>query len=100
MKARKVKQKKSKSKNKNKWKDIMGAVVLNKVNGLMSVHFYPTKTMRIKKGEKLYLKGESYVRALSPDRFFESSIYRVPITEAYNLGKFKSTQAYLESKKR
>ena len=93
-KARKTKKKK------NKWRDIMGAVVLNKVNGLMSVHFYPDKTMRIKKGEKLYLKGESYVRALSPDRFFESSIYRVPITEAYNLGKFKSTQAYLESKKK
>jgi hypothetical protein len=93
-KARKTKKKK------NKWRDIMGSVVLNKVNGLMSVHFYPDKTMRIKKGEKLYLKGESYVRALSPDRFFESSIYRVPITEAYNLGKFKSTQAYLESKKK
>ena len=98
MKARKVKQKKSK--NKNKWKDIMGAVVLNKVNGLMSVHFYPTKTMRIKKGEKLYLKGESYVRALSPDRFFDSSIYRVPIMEAYNLGKFKTKEKYLESKKK
>ena len=95
-KARKTKKKRIKK----NWGDQMGSVVLNKVNGLMSVHFYPQENMRIKKGEKLYLKGESYVRALSPDRFFESSIYRVPITEAYNLGKFKSTQAYLESKKR
>jgi hypothetical protein len=95
-KARKTKKKKIKK----DWGSIMGSVVLNKVNGLMSVHFYPQENMKIKKGEKLYLQGESYVRALSPERFFDNSIYRVAITEAYNLGKFKKKQAYLESKKK
>tara|TARA_R100001039_G_C1741651_1_gene48838 strand:- start:95 stop:388 length:294 start_codon:yes stop_codon:yes gene_type:complete len=95
-KARKIKKKR----NKKDWGEIMGSVVLNKVNGLMSVHFYPQENMRIKKGEKLFLQGESFVRALSPDRFFDSSIYRVPIMEAYNLGKFKTKEKYLESKKK
>ena len=48
-KARKIK----KEKIKKDWGDQMGSVVLNKVNGLMSVHFYPQENMRIKKGEKL-----------------------------------------------
>ena len=38
------------------------------------------------------------VSSLSPDKFFETSVYKVPITEAYNLGKFKSHREYLESK--
>jgi len=95
-KARKTKKKKTKK----DWGDQMGSVVLNKVNGLMSVHFYPQENMKIKKGEKLFLQGESFVRALSPDKFFEQPIYRVPIMEAYNLGKFKTKQQYLERKKR
>ena len=95
-KARKIRKKKIKK----DWSEIMGSVVLNKVNGLMSVHFYPKENMKIKKGEKLFLQGESFTRALSPDRFFNNSIYRVPITEAYNLGKFKSHREYLENKKK
>jgi len=31
----------------------MGSVVLNKVNGLMSVHFYPQENMKIKKEEAI-----------------------------------------------
>jgi len=65
-KARKIK----KEKIKKDWGDQMGSVVLNKVNGLMSVHFYPQENMKIKKGEKLFLEGKSYVRALSPNNFF------------------------------
>jgi hypothetical protein len=95
-KTRKIKKKKIKK----DWDDIMGSVVLNKINGLMSVHFYPQENMKIKKGEKLFLKGSSYVRALSPEGFFSKPIYRVPITEAYNLGKFKTKEKYLESKKK
>ena len=95
-KARKTKKKR----NKKDWGDQMGSVVLNKINGLMSVHFYPQESMRIKKGEKLFLQGKSYVRALSPDNFFENPVYKAPIMEAYNLGKFKTKQQYLERKKR
>ena len=95
-KARKIRKKKIKK----DWSEIMGSVVLNKINGLMSVHFYPQENMKIKKGEKLFLKGSSYVRALSPEGFFSRPIYRVPITEAYNLGKFKTKEEYLESKKK
>ena len=94
-KARKTKKKKTKK----DWGDQMGSVVLNKINGLMSVHFYPLENMRIKKGEKLYLQGKSYVRALSPDNFFKNPVYRAPIMGAYNLGKFKTKEEYLESKK-
>ena len=95
-KTRKIKKKKIKK----DWGDQMGSVVLNKVNGLMSVHFYPQKNMKIKKGEKLFLEGKSYVRALSPDNFFKNPVYRAPIMGAYNLGKFKTKEEYLESKKK
>ena len=94
-KARKIRKKKIKK----DWSEIMGSVVLNKVNGLMSVHFYPKENMKIKKGEKLFLEGKSYVRALSPDNFFNNPVYRAPIMGAYNLGKFKTKEEYLESKK-
>jgi len=40
------------------------------------------------------------VRALSPDNFFENPVYKAPIMEAYNLGKFKTKEKYLESKKK
>jgi len=95
-KTRKIKKKKIKK----DWDDIMGSVVLNKINGLMSVHFYPQENMKIKKGEKLFLEGKSYVRALSPDNFFNNPVYRAPIMGAYNLGKFKTKEEYLESKKK
>ena len=78
-----------KVKKKKNYKDTMGSVVLNKMMGNMSVHFYPEKTITIKKGEKLYLKGESFSQALNPEYFFKKAIYRVPINAAFNLGKRK-----------
>ena len=47
-----------KVKKKKKYKGTMGSVVLNKMMGNMSVHFYPEKPITIKKGEKLFLQGE------------------------------------------
>jgi len=76
-------------KKKKDYSEIMGSVILNKINGLMGVHFYPKKTMTIKKGEKLYLRGESFSQALNPEYFFKKAIYRVPINAAFNLGKRK-----------
>ena len=86
-------------KEKRKYKDIMGAVVLNKMNGLMSVHFYPKKSLKIKKNEKLLLECSSFGRTLNPDTFYNTTFYKAPITEAYSLGKFKTKKEYLERKK-
>ena len=71
-----------KAKKKKKYKGTMGSVVLNKMMGNMSVHFYPEKTITIK-------KGESFSQALNPEYFFKKAIYRVPINAAFNLGKRK-----------
>ena len=49
-----------KDKKTKKYKDIMGSVVLNKINGTMSVHFHPKKNITIKKGQKLFLQGKSF----------------------------------------
>jgi len=38
---------------------------------------------------------ELYLRII----FFNNPIYRAPIMGAYNLGKFKTKEEYLESKK-
>ena len=78
-----------KVKKKKNYKGAMGSVVLNKMMGNMSVHFYPEKTMTIKKGEKLFLEGQSFTTGLNPNTFFNKVLYRVPIIEAYNLGKRK-----------
>ena len=78
-----------KAKKKKKYKGTMGSVVLNKMMGNMSVHFYPEKTITIKKGEKLILQGESFMTGLNPNTFFNKVLYKVPIIEAYNLGKRK-----------
>tara|TARA_R110002051_G_scaffold307484_1_gene378540 strand:- start:557 stop:844 length:288 start_codon:yes stop_codon:yes gene_type:complete len=86
-------------KEKRKYKDIMGTVILNKMNGLMSVHFYPKKSLKIKKNEKLLLECSSFGRTLNPDTFYNTTFYKVPITEAYSLGKFKTKKEYLERKK-
>ena len=86
-------------KEKRKYKDIMGAVILNKMNGLVSVHFYPKKALKIKKNEKLLLEGSSFGNVLNPDTFYKTTYYKAPITEAYNLGKFKTKKEYLERKK-
>ena len=74
------------------YEDMMGSVVLNKINGTMSVHFYPKKTITIKKGQKLFLGGESFIKSLNADTFFEKALYRVPIIEAFALKKGRLIQ--------
>ena len=74
-----------KDKKTKKYKDIMGSVVLNKINGTMSVHFHPKKNITIKKGQKLFLQGESFMKGLHAESFFENEFYRVPIIEAFAL---------------
>jgi hypothetical protein len=74
-----------KDKKTKKYKDILGSVVLNKINGTMSVHFHPKKNITIKKGQKLFLQGESFMKGLNAESFFEKEFYRVPIIEAFAL---------------
>ena len=59
-----------KVKKKKNYKGAMGSVVLNKMMGNMSVHIYPEKTMTIKKGEKLFLEGQSFTTGLNHNTFF------------------------------